>query len=150
MDAARAFDFLEGDWDALCRVPAADGWREAPGTLAVSRVLDGSLFLERFEGIYHGGVIQGLGLRAFDRESGEWVHTWSDTLEPARFHVWRGAFRDGEIAFHAEWTEPDGRTVRSRLTWSRITADSAHWESARSTDGGRTWKPHWIIEWRRR
>ena len=27
MDAAREFDFLEGQWDAVCRVPSAEGGR---------------------------------------------------------------------------------------------------------------------------
>jgi hypothetical protein len=150
MDAEHGFDFLEGEWDADCRVPTAEGWQVAPGSLSVTRTLGGRLFVERFEGIYHGGPIQGLGLRAYDRDAGEWVHTWADTLEPARFHVWRGSFRGGEIALFGEWTEPDGRAVRSRLAWSRITGDTAHWESARSLDGGRTWEAHWVIDWRRR
>jgi hypothetical protein len=27
---------------------------------------------------------------------------------------------------------------------------SAHWESARSPDGGKTWQLHWVIDIRRR
>ena len=50
----------------------------------------------------------------------------------------------------SNWTENDGTPVLSRLTWSAITADSAHWESARSSDGGKTWQVHWVIDLRRR
>jgi hypothetical protein len=150
MDAERQFDFLEGQWDAICRVPRDGGWEEAPGSLTVSRTLGGLVLLESFSGLYHGGRLEGLGLRAFNRETGEWEHTWTDTLEPAPFHVWRGRFRDGKIDLFAEWNDASGRQVRSRLTWSDITADSAHWESARSLDGGKTWEPHWVIDFRRR
>jgi len=149
MDAERVFDFLEGEWDAVCRVPSKDGWVEAPGRMTASRVLDGLVSLELFEGIYHGGAVKGLGLRAFNRETREWEHTWTDNLEPGHFHVWKGAFKGGKIDLFAEWDE-GGKRVRSRLTWSDITPDSAHWESARSSDGGKTWQVHWVIDFRRR
>jgi Protein of unknown function (DUF1579) len=149
MDAERGFDFLEGQWDALCRVPSKDGWVEAPGKLTASRSLDGLVFVEHFEGTYHGGALKGLGLRAFNRETREWEHTWTDSLQPGQFHVWKGVFEDGKIDLFGEWDEGDG-TIRSRLTWSDITPDSAHWESSRSYDGGKTWRIHWVIDfWRR-
>ena len=146
----RQFDFLEGEWDAVCRVPRDGGWDVAPGTLRAARMLDRTVSVELFEGIYHGGPLQGLGLRAFNRETGEWEHTWTDTLQPAHFHVWKGRFADGRIDLHAEWTDDDGSPVHSRLTWSDIGPAAAHWESARSRDGGRTWATHWVIDIRRR
>jgi hypothetical protein len=149
MDAERQFDFLEGQWDAVCRVPTKDGWQEAPGRLTASRDLDGRVSVEHFEGIYHGGALKGLGLRAYNRETREWEHTWTDSLQPGHFHVWKGAFSDGKIEFFGEWDE-DGKHLRSRLTWSAIKGDSAHWESSRSFDGGRTWQIHWVIDLRRR
>jgi hypothetical protein len=150
MDAERRFDFLAGEWDASCRVPDKDGWQEAPGHLSASRTVDGLVSLEFFEGIYHGGAVKGLGLRAFNRETGEWEHTWTDNLTPGNFHVWKGVFVDGKIDLFSEFPDSDGKQVRSRLTWSEITADSAHWESARSYDEGKTWQLHWVIDIRRR
>ncbi len=39
---AKQFDFLEGEWDAMCRFPLPDGsWGEGPGWLTAHRVLDG-------------------------------------------------------------------------------------------------------------
>jgi len=150
MDAEHGFDFLEGEWDAVCRVPSEEGWTEAPGSLRVSRTLDGLVFVEHFEGIYHGGALKGFGLRVFNRRTGEWEHTWTDTLAPGNLHVWKGVFAEGKIDLYGDWTEPNGTPVRSRLTWSAIAQDSAHWESARSSDGGATWQLHWMIDWRRR
>ena len=149
VSSERQFDFLEGDWDAFCRVPTKDGWDEAPGRMTASRTLDGLVSVEHFEGIYHGGPLKGLGLRAFNRETQEWEHTWTDTLAPGHFHVWKGTFQNGKIDLLGEWIE-EGRPVRSRLTWSEIRPDSAHWESARSSDGGMTWRIHWVIDIRRR
>ena len=150
MEQERGFDFLVGRWDADCRVPTPAGWVEGAGTLAVSRTLDGLVSLEYFDGIYHGGPLKGLGLRVFNPRTQEWEHTWTDTLSPGDFHVWKGAFRDGRIDLHSEWRDDAGALVQSRLTWSDITEESAHWESSRSSDGGRTWQIHWVIDLRRR
>ena len=150
MEAERAFDFLEGQWDARCRVPTDDGWEEAPGSLTASRTLDRLVSLEFFEGIYHGGAMKGLGLRVFNRQTGEWEHTWTDNLAPGNFHIWKGVWVDGKIDLLAEFADAAGRQVRSRLTWSEITNDSAHWESARSYDEGQTWQLHWVIDIQRR
>lgn len=148
---ARQFDFLEGDWDAHCRFPRADGsWGEGQGTLKATKILDGCVFLEFFEGPYVGGqIIKGVGFRAFNPTSRLWEHTWTDTGSPGGFPVWRGRFEDGKIDLHCEWYEENGQQVRSRLTWSRITARSAHWESHRSLDGGKTWARHWEIDFTR-
>jgi hypothetical protein len=147
----RQFDFLEGEWDAVCSFPRPDGsWGEGPGTLTATRVLDGRVFLEFFEGPYLGESIKGLSLRAFNPHSRCWEHTWTDTASPGGFLVWRGRFEDGSITLCGEWDDDGGRRVQSRLTWSRITDRSAHWESHRSLDGGRTWARHWVIDLTRR
>src|SRR5260370_8822027 len=67
---ARQFDFLEGEWDAICRFPLRDGcWGEGRGWLTASKVLDGCVSLEFFEGPYQGTIIKGLGLRAFNPQT---------------------------------------------------------------------------------
>lgn len=148
---AKRFDFLEGKWNAVCRFPRPDGsWGEGPGSMTVSRVLDGCVFLEFFEGPYLGMPIQGLGLRAFNPQTSEWEHTWTDTSAPGGFPVWRGRFEGDVIDLHGQWEDENGHEVRSRLTWSRITERSAHWESHRSMDGGKTWTRHWEIDFTRK
>jgi hypothetical protein len=95
MDAERESDFLEGQWDGVCRVPTESGWVTAPATLTASQQLDRTVSVEYFEGTYHGGAVKGLGLRAFNRETREWEHTWADNPEPGHFRIWKGAFVDG-------------------------------------------------------
>ena len=144
---AREFDFLEGDWDALCRFPRPGGsWGEGPGTLRATKILDGLVSMEFFEGPYLGETIKGLGLRAFNPKSRCWEHTWTDTASPGGFLVWRGRFEAGSIDLFGEWHDDSGQRIRSRLTWSKITTRSAHWESHRSLDGGKTWTEHWVID----
>jgi hypothetical protein len=148
MKEERRFDFLEGEWEARCQFPRSDGsWGEGPGTLRVTKVLDGLVFTEFFEGPYVGGeVIKGLGLRAFNPKSRCWEHTWTDTGSPGGYPVWRGRFDGERIELMGAWDDDDGRHVLSRLTWSEITDRSAHWVSHRSLDGGRTWTRHWEMD----
>jgi hypothetical protein len=148
---ARAFDFLEGEWDAVCASPRSDGlWEQGPGRLRAEKILDGCVSMELFEGPYQGGLIKGLGLRAFNPTSRCWEHTWTDTSSPGGFVVWRGRFEGDSIDLLAEWDDDSGRRVLSRLTWSQITESSAHWESHRSLDRGHTWTKHWVIDFTRR
>jgi hypothetical protein len=145
------FDFLEGEWDAVCRFPRPDGsWGEGLGTLKAAKILDGLASIEFFEGPYQGYMIKGVGLRAFNPKSRYWEHTWTDTSSPGGFVVWRGRFDGGKIDLFAEWDDDSGQRILSRLTWSEITGSSAHWESHRSLDGGNTWVKHWVIDFARR
>ncbi len=147
----KQFDFLEGEWNAICRFPRPDGsWGEGPGSLTARKVLDGCVSVEFFEGPYQGTVIKGLGLRAFNSQTSYWEHTWTDTSAPGGFLVWRGRFEGGAIDLHGQWEDEAGRQVLSRLTWSHITDRTAHWESHRSTDGGKTWSKHWEIDFTRK
>src|SRR5271165_319647 len=151
MVEAKQFDFLEGEWNAICRCPLPDGsWGEGPGSLTATKVLDGCVSLEFFEGPYQGTIIKGLGLRAFNPQTSQWEHTWTDTSAPGGFLVWRGRFEGGAIDLHGQWVDEAGRQVLSRLTWSHIKDRTAHWESHRSTDGGETWSKHWEIDFTRK
>jgi Protein of unknown function (DUF1579) len=148
---AKRFDFLAGEWNAVCRFPLPDGsWGEGPGSMTASKVLDGCVSLEFFTGPYLGTTIQALGLRAFNPQTSEWEHTWTDTSAPGGFLVWRGRFAGNAIDLHGQWADETGHHVLSRLTWSGITERSAHWESHRSMDGGKTWIKHWVIDFTRK
>jgi hypothetical protein len=108
---AKQFDFLEAEWNALCRFPLPDGsWGEGPGSLMASRVLDGCVSLEFFEGPY-------LGLRAFNPQTSQWEHTWTDSSAPGGFLIWRGRLERGAIDLHGQWEDETGHHVLSRLTW---------------------------------
>ena len=118
--------------------------------MRATRVLDGRVFLEFFEGPYLGQVIQGLGLRAYNRERQRWEHTWTDSVSPGYFYVWSGRFEGETISLRGSWKDERGQEVLSRLTWSEITPERAHWESHRSRDGGKTWEKHWVIDFKKK
>ena len=39
--------------------------------------------------------------------------------------------------------------ILTRYIWSGITPNSAHWEQAFSTDGGKTWETNWMNDFTR-
>src|SRR5580700_11739021 len=84
------------------------------------------------------------------RKSSQWEHTWTDTSARGGFLVWRGRFAGGAIDLSGQWEDETGRQIRSRLTWSRITDRTAHWESHRSLDEGKTWTKHWVVDFTRK
>lgn len=85
---AKQVDFLEGEWDAIYRFALPDGsWEDGPGSLTTSKVLNGCVSLEFFEGPYQATIIKGLGLRAFNpanRPVGTYV---DDTSAPGGFLI---------------------------------------------------------------
>jgi hypothetical protein len=60
----------------------------------------------------------------------------------------KGRFAKGLGTFYSdgEW---NGKPVRTRYTWSAITAGAARWEQAFSYDAGKTWETNWVMEFRR-
>lgn len=148
------FDFLVGHWDVRHRrlrrrLAASDEWESFAGTLVNRPVLGGHGNVGDNHFVRGGGQA-GIGLRAFDPASGDWLSWWLDGRRPTGFAPpLRGRFGDGTGLFAGEDVE-DGRPVRIRVTWSRITPRSARWEQAMSADGGVTWETNWVSDFERR
>ena len=87
---------------------------------------------------------------AYDAEQNHWSIWWLDSramsgpLQAPNI----GRFENGVGQFYAEFAD-NGKTIRSRLKWSDITATSARWEQAYSYDGGKTWDTNWIMTFQR-
>ncbi len=89
----------------------------------------------------------GMTLRLFNPSTKQWSLYWASnqtsvgTLEPPVI----GAFKDGVGIFECDDIQ-EGQAVRVRFTWSEITANSAKWEQAFSTDNGATWEINWVMQ----
>ena len=150
-DPRHDFDFLAGRWFAhnrrLARPldPAADTWEE------FDSVHDGMLLPNGF-GVADDFRIParpdfaGLALQLYDAGTGRWQAYWyrNGGLGASL----SGRFADGVGVFEGPDVH-EGRAIRTRYTWSRITTDSARWEQAYSADGGRTWETNWVMDYRR-
>ena len=146
------FDFLVGQWKVHHRrlKPGTDEWVEFDGTCGNRALLDGSANVEEHALDAPGGSYRAVGLRAYDPGTGLWAIWWLDgryphgTFDPPV----KGRFANGVGTFHSDYVQ-DGRPMRVRFVWSRITPTSARWEQASSSDAGKTWDTNWIMEFQR-
>lgn len=151
----RDFDFLVGSWDVTHRrlrerLVGSSDWDEFDGTLVNWPVLGGQGNVGDNLMNFPKGAFRGIGMRAFDASSGEWLSWWFDSRSPARLGApLRGRFADGVGTFVSEEII-DGRAIRTRVQWSRITPRSARWEQSCSADAGKTWESNWISDFTRR
>lgn len=95
------------------------------------------------------GTFRGLGFRAWDPATREWLSWWLDGRSPGRIGApLRGRFIDG-IGTYLSDDEHEGQPVKARVTWSRITGTTARWEQAFSADGGANWEVNWTSDFTR-
>jgi hypothetical protein len=144
------FDFLVGHWQVHHRklkerLANNHEWVEFEGTL-YSQPLMGSysnvddLVLE-----VPGAPYRGVALRSFDAKTRQWSIWWLDSRTPLGplDPPMRGRFENGVGTFYADDTF-NGRPVRIRFVWSKITPTSCHWEQAYSPDAGKIWETNWV------
>jgi hypothetical protein len=146
------FDFLFGTWVVHHRrlKPGTTEWVEFDGTCSNRALLLGSANVEEQDLDAPSGRYRAAGLRAYDSTTGQWAIWWLDgryphgTLDPPV----KGRFEHGVGSFYSDYLQ-DGKPMRLRFLWSRITPTSARWEQATSADAGKTWDTNWIMEFRR-
>lgn len=150
-DAPRDFDFLVGTWQVhnrrlKQRLVGSTNWEEFENSLVNWPVLGG--FGNVGDNVFHapGGTYRGVSLRSYDRDTRQWLSWWVDDRNPTHLtSPLRGSFEDGVGTFIGDDVF-DGKPIKVRSQWSRVTPTSARWEQASSIDGGRTWETNWISE----
>jgi hypothetical protein len=147
------FDFLIGEWDVHHRRLLPDGsrWVQFDGTCSNRSLMEGRANMEEYVLPAPTGTYRAVALRSYDPATRQWAIRWFDQRYP-RTPIDppdQGVFQGGKGTFESE-AELEGVRVRNRLSWSDITAASAHWEQAQSRDGGQTWSTNWTMDFRRR
>ncbi len=137
------FDFDSGVEKIHIKKLAHGAWADYTGTHTIHKLWGGLADIVELSADGPAGHLEGVGLRMFDPATHEWNLNWLSTgtgyfSAPAygRFANGRGEFYDTE--------QIGDRTVLVRGVWSGITATSAKFEQAFSSDGGRTWETNWI------
>ena len=144
------FDFLVGHWQAhhrklKHRLAHSQEWTEFDGTLDNQALMGGYSNVDDTVLNIPGAPYRGVALRSFDPQSQQWSIWWldsrtpSDPLDPPMI----GSFHQGLGTFYGDDTV-NGKRVRARFLWSKITSTSGHWEQADSPDGGKTWETNWV------
>jgi hypothetical protein len=149
--APRDWDFLVGTWQGRNRrlkqrLVGSTQWEEFDNTLVNWPVLGG--FGNVGDNVFHapGETYRGVSLRTYDRDTRQWLSRWIDGRNPSQIgSPMLGSFKDGVGTFIGD-DVADGKQIKVRSQWSRITPTSARWEQASSADGGRTWETDWTSE----
>jgi hypothetical protein len=146
------FDFNFGVWKThVSRLLDPFGGRnrvEYDGTSVVSKVWGGRASLFELEVDGPAGHIEGVGLRLYNPQSGQWNLHWTSSRDGQPQPTMYGRFVGGEGEFF-DHEVVDGHNVLVRNTFSDIKPDSARFEQAYSTDGGRSWEANWIMTFAR-
>lgn len=149
------FDFLVGRWQVhhrklKLRLANNHEWVDFEGTLFSQPLLGGYGNIDDDVFNVPGGAYRGAAPRLFDAKSGQWSIWWMDSRFPTApiGPPVKGSFRDGVGTFYADDTE-NGKPIRVRFIWSKITATTCHWEQAFSPDGGKTWETNWVQDLKR-
>lgn len=149
------FDFLVGHWQVhhrklKQRLVNNHEWVEFEGTLFSQPLMGGYANVDDDVFDVPGGAYRGVAPRSFDAKSRQWSIWWMDSRTPTApmDPPVKGSFHNGVGTFYADDTE-NGKAIRIRFIWSKITITSCHWEQAYSPDGGKTWETNWLQDLKR-
>jgi len=153
-DGRSDFDFFHGRWAVSHRrlqkrLADDTNWDVFGGTCDVRALLGGLGNVDDNVIELPGGAYRAATVRTFDPATRQWSIWWIDGRNPLVIDVpMRGTFEDGVGTFFCVDVF-EGRPIRVRFLWSRITENSARWEQAFSADGGDSWETNWIMEFAR-
>jgi hypothetical protein len=149
------FDFLHGSWTIHNRylkerLKGSSEWIEFEARGDVEPLLDGFGQIDRYSTVRDGSRVEGITLRLFNPDKGEWSLYWADTVRTGvLLPPMVGRFTGGLGEFFGDETV-DGRVVLCRFHWTRMPDGSPRWEQAFSANGGKTWETNWVMTFRRR
>ena len=155
-DHSHDFDFLVGKWKVHHwrlngRLVGSHDWVQFDGTSDMWMTMNGQgTFDENYIGI-PTGPYRAVGIRAYDPKAQVWSIWWLDARNPQKIEppvVGNFNFKDGAGTFIGDDVN-NGKPVKVRFVWSKITRNSAHWEQAESPDGGKTWEVNWRMDFTR-
>jgi hypothetical protein len=126
------FDFWLGIWRGL--------WDGGEGTNTITKVLNGRVILEQFR----TDAFEGMSVSVYDPDARIWRQTWVDS--EGNYLDFVGRRRD-DGAMDLRRETDDGVY---RMLWHEIEPDRFSWRWERSTDGGASWQPRWLIAYERR
>jgi hypothetical protein len=152
-NSTNGFAFQTGEWRVLHRklkqrLVGSNDWFQFDGTCRAWAILGGNgnigdNWLHDPNGAYAAAAV-----RRLDPETGVWSIWWVDSRFPGIDQPLHGTFKDGVGTFHSE-DALNGKPIRVRFIWSKITSDSAQWEQAFSPDNGATWETNWVMTFER-
>jgi hypothetical protein len=141
---SKQFDFLIGDWNV-------DGvrYKEDGTPLLKYKALwsavhlnGGRMVMDDFKALGPTGqpVSSFVTLRTYSEVTRRWELAGLQALSPSMPSEWHGVAKDGEMLLDATARTPAGDTVKTRIRFFNIAAESFSWESSMSMDQGKSWQ----------
>ena len=142
---ADLYDFWLGDWQVTWKNP--DG-SVGKGRNHISRILDGKVIEERFETDPAGQppLLNGCSLSVRDPQ-GQWHQAWADNQ--GGFFALTGSADGDKRLFSTALVSVGDQVKGQRMVFRDITKDAFTWDWEGTTDGGKTWKLLWQLDYRR-
>lgn len=140
------FAFLAGEWRIANRMKQGESWIEFAGEATVHNLLGGNASVEELR--IPARNFSGIGLRLYDAAAGVWNDHWINGQQRAVNAPMPGRFENGVGTFLSE-DEDNGRPIKVRGIWDRITPTSCRWYQSASRNGGATWEDSWYMDWTR-
>ncbi len=73
---------------------------------------------------------------------------WID--DQGGFLTFTGGLERGQMRLYGEPGSKDGVTTQMRMVFADVAPETLHWTWERTSDGGATWTPQLVIDYRRR
>ena len=143
------FDFLAGNWKIRHRrfKPDTKQWDNFEGEATCWTILAGVASIEELR--IPARDFSGMGVRLLDIKNRIWHDYWvngkSGVLTPPGQ---TGVFENGVGTFSADDLD-NGKPLKVRGVWDRITPSSCRWYQSISRDDGKTWEENWFMDWQR-
>lgn len=153
LSGARDFDFLHGKWrirhkTLTSRLTGAIDWVKADAIDIVRPAFAGLGNTGRFMRLVDGEPYEGMPIRLYDPQLGQWRIWWLDTIDHRMEPPLMGGFKDGVGLFEGADTLR-GKPIRVRFRWTEVSENFARWDQAFSGDDGKSWELNSIMEFTR-
>ena len=149
-DGQHDFDPLIGSWKVhwkrrLHPLTGSTTWVEFDGIDVYRKIWDGRANFDEIEIDSSSGHVEGSTLRLYNPQTHQWSLYWANSKDGKVTPPNVGEFKDGQGEFYTQDTL-DGRPRYNRYIWSKLTANSPHFEESWSDDGGKTWEVDGIAD----
>jgi hypothetical protein len=151
----RDFDFAFGRWRVRLKrlvhpLSGSHVWVDYEGTTVVRKIWNGGANLGELEvedPVTHARI-EGLSLRLYNPQSGQWSLYFANSKEGVLGQAMIGGFKNGRGEFFDQ-EEFEGRAIYVRFVFSDITPNSFRFMQSFSADGAETWEPNWVATFTR-
>lgn len=144
------FAFWLGLWEFETQMPDGEGnMVNVKGTNRISLTFDGYGLHEDFNMGSGKSQFSGGSVTCVNPKTKEFVQVWVDNSGWHKTFI--GTWHEDQQAMilYGPEEEIKGKLSQRRLVWKDITDKTMVWSYELSQDGGETWKPTWVLNYKR-